>query len=359
MNTPTELHIALDLSLQSLNSNRKSNFKPQEKDWLLNETQLRIIDSIIDARKKEGYEDSVLNYDALKPLKKSVTLPVLNIDATSGYIELPTDYRHLDNAVCNLSVDCGAERETKAANVHKRAIVNMGNGATSPFYEDMGIYLSKVGSGTHSLFKASNFGHGSIYGNGFNNSETKYILINLILEEINKNNNNINVYWERYNQEYHFNSFIFIFTDNAFQDDDYININLYYMDYTTTSTIYDGTLFGEVPLTTNVYTKPLHLVSTEEVNEMLEHSFYTTSVENTLCTMNNNKLKVYYNSDFYISTVTLTYIKRPMMIDSIVGRMTELSNISDRIVQMTVQNIKAKIDDTGYATVINENLINN
>lgn len=348
-NTVEELHIALDQSLQSVNSNRKNIIKREEKDWLLNETQIRVIDMIMDARKNnKGYEDDQLNYDMLLPVKKMLQIPVIPIAADRGVAILPSDYLHRDSINANVVFNCGEEIATTTSNKVVYELDLAPNGV-APYYDDFRIRIN----GSY-VFNINDYGY-----ENFNKPNSKFIIISLILDVFR--DLGFDVYWERYK-------------DNDF--DFHSRNKLYLVPTTYTTPITDMTAMYNAEVndavvhtavdTTNevgeyntLLNKPTSLISTELIDDMLNHKFYTTLPAKPLTTISKRLITVYYTDEWFVNSINLRYIQRPIFINSVAGLMTNLKNISDKIVQLTVQNIKAKIEANDYQAIVNENLINN
>ena len=349
-NTVEELHIALDQSLQNINSNRRGIIKPQEKDWLLNETQLRLIDSIMDARKNnKGYEDDQLNYDALLPIKENITLPVVPLNDYSGYAILPADYLHRDSIAANVVLNCGKTGKTKPF-VTKVWKLHIADDTSMPKYSNFKITVGYAPFPTSVIFDLNDYGY-----SGFSKNGSFFTIIGLVIDSLREKG--IDVYWERYNNLYEPNTFFIIPVT------DYLDIEIMLLTYGSTSE--HGTVDNVINYVIGddnfevLYDKPTGLVSTEDINDMLNSSFFNTVPNKPIITLSKQLVIVYYTNDWFVNSIKLRYIKRPMLINSVAGQMTNLKNISDKIVQMTVQNIKAKIEDRGYQAVVNENLINN
>jgi hypothetical protein len=200
------------------------------------------------------------------------------------------------------------------------------------------------------VFSLSDYGY-----YGFNKGGSFFTIIELVIDALREKG--IDVYWERYNNLYEPNTFFIIPVT------DYLNTTIIEASYGI------HTISGSVDTVTKFIAssagfkllsdKPTGLVSTEDINDMLNSSFFNTVPDKPIITLSKQLVIVYYTNDWFVNSIKLRYIKRPMLINSVAGQMTNLKNISDKIVQMTVQNIKAKIEDRGYQAVVNENLINN
>jgi hypothetical protein len=116
--TVNEMHIAIDLELNKLNSNLYDNILPQEKDYFLNRAQERLIKQRYGAKsnaKREGFEMSQKRIDDLQNLlvpnyyDKAYKLPTLDFDyETKVRFFLPNDYWFLTSQRSRiLKNDCG------------------------------------------------------------------------------------------------------------------------------------------------------------------------------------------------------------------------------------------------------------
>ena len=107
--TIQEMHIYLDVEAQRLDSKLLNSFEIEEKDWLLNISQLQFVKTRISNKsnpKREGFEDTTKRYDDLKELKKSVDIPVYYLDGESVYGFLPVDYFHHINSRTETYYNC-------------------------------------------------------------------------------------------------------------------------------------------------------------------------------------------------------------------------------------------------------------
>jgi len=348
-NTVQDLHVALDQALQYVNSNRKNALKIQEKDWLLNETQYRLIDNIIDKRKIEGYDDSQLSYDALKPLKKSVNLPVIISSNGVGYAILPDDYLHRDRVDAFIEYTCeNTINDTETVISYWELCLPVDS--ASPAYVDFKIQYDD-GSHTTTLYDIHDYPN---LVTSLNTGEARFMLIQHVLD-ILKDNDKFEVYWEHYNNIYKAGCFIFVAKDIP---SIYYTFTITYVGSKSKS-LSPNTITVSLFDRTGSVLKPTALKSTEEITDLLVHPFGRTMAEKPLITQVDERINVYWNNaEFVITNIVLSYIKQPRFINKLTNQMTELKNISDAIVQLTVQNIKAKLNDTNYQAIINENMQN-
>lgn len=346
-NTVNELHIALNLSLQYIKSNRKSVIKPYEIDWLLNETMFRTIDDIIDGKQIEGYDDTQLSYDALQPIKTRRKLD-FDVDAANNKLVcvIPDNYLHHDSVEVHTVADCGVNRSL-INNEGRYLVLPLIEDTVSPYYADLKIVID---SPLSTLYDAVTRGLTNI-----NNEDSKFVYIADVITVLREAN--YSVYWEYYGGIYHPNSFI-IFANFSTAP---FNLTMTYhtvISHSTTNTIplkYYETGAGTSVIHSSVDTR---LISTNIVRNLLNHKYGTTNPKSPIMTIEDNKIMLYYNDDFYISEVYLTYIRKPKLINYIINQMPEVKNISNLIVQLTVQNIKAKIKDDNYNLITNENVLN-
>ena len=97
--------------------------------------------------------------------------------------------------------------------------------------------------------------------------------------------------------------------------------------------------------------KSSKFVQQDDIFTMLKDPFNTTTLENPLYTIRDNKLDLYTNDIFIIEEVKLTYIRKPAEISLSLQVSCELPEHSHReIVDMAVSSILESIADPRYKT---------
>ncbi len=349
--TPKEFHISLDLQLQKINSNAYGNIRPEEKDWLLNESVLRFIKDRINPRsntKQQGFADTIKRYDDLEDLITTENIPLYKNDDDSLYGILPYNYFHLLKDKTLVANDCQGLTNTTQVGVSTRVCVAQLKDAVN-LYSTFKIELDN-GSGYSTLIDVSQFPY---LASGIPTLDAKFIIINFVLQQWNKiGNGQFFVTWETYDNIYVPNSFIFVsynlpdlsvrITTDTIDIFPFINENHIKYNYTIT----------------NVSLVPNRLVKTDECDDMLQHSFSTTIATSPLSKLESGRLIVYHKKKFIANSLTMDFIRKPRKIDINLNQGCELDeSVHDEIVDITVQRIKAILESKNYQAIINENLL--
>lgn len=346
--TPKEMHIGIDIGLQMITSNRKSIVEPKEKDWILNQAVLQFINTRVNPKsnpKREGFEDTQKRYDDLADIKNAVSLTVYVNKDYEQFCVLPCDYLHLVNDRSILEYNCNGFDLT-TSNIEKQVcyVSFTDDNTTGAKYGNFNILLDGV-----SIFNISSYPIGSLYTNS-----SKFEIINIVLEEINKRSD-IEVYWERYDNIYKKDQFIFIsLTNTAFQID--LNYSGYASGHISSQIVtyvqYNNTF-------SNLKEKENRLVSSEHIYAINDDNYGKTSWKSPLSALIGRRLKVLRDDDFVIDSINIEYIRRPRFINIEINQGCEIHpNFHQEIVDIAVQKIKARTEDPGYEAIVQENLIN-
>ena len=98
--TVKSLHVALDIKIQQIASNRKKSILPQQMDMILNEAVNEFISTRLSNKmniRKTGLDDEVQRYDDLLELKREYSVKLCVDEKYAGrrmYALLPSDYLH-------------------------------------------------------------------------------------------------------------------------------------------------------------------------------------------------------------------------------------------------------------------------
>lgn len=259
LNTAKELHIGIDIGLQSISSNRKLSIEPAEKDWVLNTVMIQEINNKINPKsniKGEGFEETVKRIDDLESIKEDsseiLNLPIYKFSDYASYVPLPPDYHRLIEASVNVNNHKSISSPTVKlleldsyssvnSNKYKTLIAKIKLPSTSTDnYTNLKVMfqydvVGAIGSETYSeevLFDLNEVGEYYSYniGTGIEEyflhginpmyapySESKFQVIRLIMDYINADRfyNGVSVYWERYGDIYEKDNFIFVLDVNT------------------------------------------------------------------------------------------------------------------------------------------------
>ena len=346
-NTVKEMHIALDMGLQHIDSNRKQAISPEHKDMALNYAVLQFVETRSNPKtniKREGYEDTQKRYDDLRELKRSVNI---NSTYNNGKVSavLPHDYYKLVSIGANVVYskydlpDPSIGPETTAF-----ILKFPDDSATGTVYNNFKITDSD-GYTTITIFDIANYPKVST----FHSSDAKFMIVNLVLEHINSGNDRFKVYWENWNDLYVPESFIFIGKKN---------LTTYTLSYslTTTTSEQKAYTYKYYPSSEGTLT-PVDLFSSEdEFNIMGNHYYQKNKHLNPAAYIERNKVVVYNGNNFVIPSISLVYLKKPRLINFKAGQSCEIT-VNREIIDLAIQKLKAYIKDEGYQHIVNESQI--
>lgn len=355
-----ELHIGIDQGLQHVDSNRKSSLQQEEKDWILNESILEYIYTRLNPKsnpKQEGFEDTQKRYDDLEVLKKDVTLKcyVDTQHENTVYAMLPVDYLHRTKDVSLVLYDCnGLTFPAQSQDNPSSVIIEFPkDSGTAPYY--VGFSISFNGT---TIFDINDYNLGSL-----NNIQSRYMIILLALEELNKRTD-MEFYWENYGE----------LSGSAYKKDSFIIVHkggsgpapaTITLAYTGATAHTETVNFNTTNITRWVYNftnpstieKPNDLMSSEDVADAEENEYFKTSYDKPNSFIEQRKLKIKHNDNFVPIYVKLSHIRRPRKISLALDQTCEIPERAEEIINIAVRKIKARINDPNYRNIINENLL--
>ena len=342
-NTVTEMHIALDMGLQHINSNRKQSISIDHKDMALNYAVLQFIElrtSPKSNRKGEGLEETYKRYDDLQELKRTYKSKVYTSGDDRVFSIFPVDYYKIISAGAYVKYSKFA---LPTPNTLDKVVYQI-----LPFRDDTSTtqtYTNLViARGSNKVFDSNTYkGLPELYG-----SDSKFMLINLILEEVNKVKD-VDIYWEYWNDVYEKDSFIIISKDN---------FSIYYSSISKKPII-------STPKEVNLHTYSVEgslAVDVDLISSFNRFSFRSNYHHsrnrhlNPLATINQHRLFVEQGDNFVVTHTELEYYKKPRLISYRHNQSCELT-VNREIIDLAVQKLKAYIKDEGYQHVVNENQI--
>ena len=253
LDTAKELHIGIDLGLQAINSNRKLNIEPAEKDWVLNNVLMQEINSRINPKsnvKSEGFEDTFQRIDDLESIKVDTSeisnFPIYKYSDKAVYVPLPADYYRLIETSANVnnlgSINSPVVNFNDFSGVNgvnyrthygivklpSSSSINYSNFKFSFCYNATGIGLSVYDEVV--LFNINERGDyvgiGDYYIHGIPTIaspyyESKFMFIRLVMDYVNEHvgkEYGITVYWERFTHIYQKDSFIVVIDNSIILD---------------------------------------------------------------------------------------------------------------------------------------------
>jgi len=338
-NTVKEMHIALDMGLQQIDSNRKQSISPEHKDMALNYAVLQFIETRSNPKtnlKREGYEDTQKRYDDLRELKRSKLLSSYSIDRKVFSI-LPVDYYKRVSIGANIYYSKENLLIPNSKETYYYSIL--------PFPDDEGVnefYSNfRISKNKKDLFNINNFPNIS----SFYSADAKFMIINLVLEHLK----DIEVYWEKWNNVYKPNSFILVNKEES------ANYRLSFHNMSETSKDH-STTYNTYPSKGGKLT-PVNLFSSEHEFDINTNPYYQKNKHlNPSAYIEDSRVVIYNGTNFVVTSVSFTYIKKPRLINLKANQTCELS-VNREIIDLALQKLKAYIKDEGYQHIVNESQI--
>lgn len=340
--TIQEMHIGIDLHLQKVNSNYIDVLLPEEKDFFLNEEQIKFINTRISAisnDKKKGLEFDQKRYDDLEKLKEPYSATALIKDNRSGYINLPDNYLHLINDrtelddLCNKSFDDFEPQEFN------------GNYFVFGIKKDTSLKGFKIHFNNTLVFDLANY---PIYANI--SLEETFSLINLVLYTIGLD---YTIYWEYYNGVYYPNKFI---VEDLKGDIEKITITYPEPTPDVIEQINPIPIDEEFYESEDVIEVPNRLTKTEDIYEVLRGAFTKTSKKSPVSEIIKGQLIVFHDRYFILTKINIDYIRKPQPVSLSLNQSCELDvNIHQELVEETAKSIAAFIESRNYPQLNNEN----
>lgn len=355
-----EMHIGIDIGVQKLNSEKLDNFGSEEKDWILNEVQLRFLKTRVNKRsnsKLEGFEDTIKRYLDIEEVIRRRYLNLYNgIDPNEMYAVLPYDTFLFIKSASEVLHDCKDINSNIITKTVRKCVVPFNDDIIN-LYKDYKITFDD-GTTQTVLFDKNDyvFTSNNVTTNGLIDNDEKFYLVAHVLEVVNRINPlaKLEVRWENYDTEYYPNSFIFISED----------LNSLTIDNQTSSTnnvIYNFTDYDRNGIITSVQSiglKPNRLVKSDELLTLNETPFGNTKYHSPLSTLENGRLNVYHTKRFIFNRVQIQYIRKPRLISLSLNQSCEINdNFHEEIVDEAVQLIQARVNSNNYRNIINENLV--
>jgi len=331
-NSCQSLHIALDVRLQQLNSNRKRAISPEEKDMFLNDMTLNVVKQRCSAKlnsKKEGFEESKKRYEDLQSLKKDFKPTLYKYDDDFYYFNLPSDYYSINNLIGNIRYN---KRNINSGLVNETVYLAIANFDTVAV-NSPNIIFTKEDTTTIDT---------SIFSNLIKSSSSLFYYFALVKEYF-KSTLNIDCYFETYDDLYYKNSLIFVTNTLA----NNITSSTSSITITKKQLVKQKLTFPD----TNYITmgrKGYDLVSSETLKKE-QNDYYLTKNLHLNCsfTIKGNKVLIPIEPIFKPVDIVLEYIKYPRLIESRINQLTDVV-ILDEVLDATVAVIDARLSSPTF-----------
>lgn len=340
--TVKDIHYSIELGVQRLVSNSNRTLTPPILDYYFNRNMLRFIStrkSSTGNPKQEGFDDTTKRVSDLQDIITSTDFLQAKIeDDNLTYVELPSDYKDFSSAKVKLKYNCKpSDIETKAVNATISVLPFLDDTYNSgTFYTNARIDIQS-NSGITSVFNVNDY----INLETLYSSEAKFMITNIITNLVNAP---VEIYWERYGNAFHPNSFILVDFTNT-----YINSYISYTNFTSSGafTLIDENTYD---VETNL-NKPVELVGSDKFDSLVENYYYSKNRHNKpLIKIEDGRLYI-HNTNFYPSEIKLYYISSPIFINSFTGQMTNLRTNIEEIIDLTIEDIKLTLMNTAEADI--------
>lgn len=357
--TVFEQHILFNQRYQEIASNKRDTLFPEEIDILLNAAQQRLIDEIINQK----FYDSQLEATAIGPLVEyNKPLDAIIPDSSFQFYEsntvysvLPANLRNVINIKTELltsTVNCDTAPTLATTTISEwMAVVPFPGEGSSPYYSN----LTSTRTGPVTLYTAP-----SPYSSGFAETDSKFLLINSIMDSFNKTETiggqTIKVYWEKYRGVYYQDSFIFVSPSNQGTitiavDGSSSAVAMSQSVYN----VYDRSLISGLTNVqqTVVFAKSGELDFIPKMQTI--NSYYSSSTEEIIVGQLNDFVVGYTEDSFIITRMYVDYIRKPRHINLALNQSCELSSSVHRnVVDLAVEMARLDTGDNKWQATVQD-----
>jgi hypothetical protein len=344
--TTQELHIGIDLELQSVNRQNKKGLLPQEKDWFLNREVLNYINNLSDnSSKKPNFQNTIKN---LEDIEELVVVSSIK-EVKGGKVILPSNSFRLISATAYCSDDCNVPVILSNKTKHiTRFNVTINQNNLNTFQINI-----NSNTGVQTVFTLNDLPLNYINASEFNRQQ---FLLNKALQiKLKKKfneilNDDVELYFNKYEQSFNDNSFILV--SNKL-------VNNIIVTQNTTSVTYVTTKKFETEYNINSLHKvPVRIVK-NEFNNLIEKSHLSGSSLNSVSAIYiDNHLQFNESTSVVVKAFKCIYVRNPTLIDLLLNSNSELNTDTlNKVVSNTVQFLKAVVTDANYQTFARENIL--
>lgn len=329
--TTREMHIEIQQSTQQIAANRSRKFLSQEIDWILNKMQDRYVQSCLRPRTdgSGGFQLDQSGADKIRTLIKSETLPVYTIGIDKYKAMLPGDYLYLVDDWSNTVDLCGApvpEKVTTSLTLHK-VTQTLTPKASAPFYETFSLKSTDT-----TLLDVSALGMFSQYSTY--PVQDKFDVSDFINHIIVKGKGK--VHWERYDSLDFPNTYL-IEMEAPFillMDGNETTSSIEVVWLQKESTILPGTKVSN------------RLTGSDVISSLQQSAHYKSSHYSPISELQNQNLIIYRDSSFIVSTVGVSYVRKPRPISLSLGTDCELPvSAQQTICDLATEYIKGRTEN--------------
>lgn len=356
--TVFECHLQLDQRLQEVASYKNNKYKPEELDMALNKAMFRLLEMGV----ASGFEENQVNLSHVSALIQKNNIAELIIPSTNDvlyednvntlYTTVPTSLYWLINARVEVVTDkmnceTAPTLGTTTYNEYVTTLAFPIAGSSAPYYTNTTILSSIQGN----LYTSP-----TTVAGGFNNINSKYVLINNITEYFYRKYPTIKVYWERYRDGYSANSFIIVSIASLG------NVSMTSGAVTTTgattTAIYTVYNRSGIPSITNakIETQPVKVLQQDKLYETLKQNvYYKSRAREITMSQTYDYFTFYKDESFLITRMYYDYIRKPRTISLILNQSCELADTTHpKIIDLAVEILRLDIKDQSYPQTVQD-----
>jgi hypothetical protein len=327
--TVKNIHVALDVKIQQISSNRKKSILPQQIDMILNDAVEEFVNTRVSNKlnvRKVGLEEEVKRYDDILELKREY-FAKLYVDTAMPnrmYTLLPSDYLSYISSTTNVVYD-------------KRGMFP----ELKEYYYTVGLmYLHDMGLDGNNIIININ-DRESDYPNVYKATKTdngKFYIFNTIVDKYRSFG--YNAYLNDFKGKY-LNGHLFV-TDYMLKElENNEHVRGFYTNVKTKAECPDRfTYYYEdvkIYPTMGDLSSPNDLLTSEEIRDILSNHYGAKArYNNPAVDMLNGQIRVYHDKHFVPTDIMLTYIKKPRLINIDTGTMCDLT-INDDIIEIAAR----------------------
>lgn len=349
------MHIEINQRFQEVASYKRDKLFPQEIDLALNKAMFRLLEKGVDSKFQDdqislGHVNALIKKNKISELiVPSISDPLYEENLTNSYGTVPPDLYWLINGRAEILTDplnCGIAPTLGTTTYSEwTAVVPFPTAGASPYFANITVTSSVLGT----LYTAP-----SGISAGFNSVNSKYVLINNILE---LKHATVKVYWERYRDVYYKDSFIFVNSTNAGTiavSGSNVTSSSIAMTQTTYS-IYNRAVISAIE-SKEVTLAPVKGNEQDSLYSSLkQNQFYKTRSIEPVMDQTYDYFIIYRDESFLVTRFYYDYIRKPRTISLILNQSCELaSSTHPKIIDLATEILRLDTKDQNYPQTVQD-----
>jgi hypothetical protein len=327
-----EQHIEIRQGLNQIGANRNKKYEDEEIDWIINRMQDRYIRSCLRPKDNGGFEVDQLKADDISPLIVSNTTLVPYINGSNRYqCFLPPNYQYLLSDGSTTKKLCGSEvPKVVNRNLYLTAVrQDVSVKSTKPFYVTSSVIIKN-----NTISIPTNLPYQNTY-TGFNSLNDIFsFLVPYIAEKGGW-------YWERV-ADYEYPLHYIRLSETAGTGDSGVTT-----DGTSSATVVERTLSMLVHTNSGGTFRDNRLTGSHLLYSLNTNPIYKTGYYSPISEIIGKTLYVYRDTNFIISDVRVSYVRKPRIISLSLNTSSELPRSTCQVVcNLAVEYIKGRLENT-------------